>query len=90
MNDIHDRYERVETKRLPNGRIVYRSLRPKSVTVNPMQDVSLTATSTLRADILAHNAYGAADKWWKIVAANGKFAGSLFFGVGDTIYLPSK
>lgn len=90
MADIHDRYVRVETKRLPNGRIVYRSMRPKSVIVDPMQDVSLTATSNLRADILAHNAYGSAEKWWKLVAANGKFAGSLFFGTGETIYLPSK
>lgn len=88
MSDIDDRYVKVETKQLSNGKLVYKSLRPRTINVDSTTDLAITADNTIRADVLAYNVYGSPEKWWKIVIANSKFAGSLFFTPGQQIFIP--
>lgn len=84
-----ERYDTIlETRRLPNGRLVYRSLRPKTVVPNSLTDVQITATDTIRMDMLANNVYGDPNQWWRIAAANGRANGSLFFKAGTGIIIP--
>lgn len=87
MNRPDDRYVKLETKRLPDGRVVYRSCRPRAVETNEA-DASFEASSTDRMDVVAHNVYGSAMDWWRIAAANKRVDGSLFLKLGTTVIIP--
>lgn len=86
-----DRYaNQLDLRTLDNGKIVYRSARPKAIQSSPLTDVSITANDALRADVIASNVYGDATQWWRIASVNRPFAGSLFFRPGMNIIIPSK
>lgn len=86
-----ERYDTpLDTRILPSGRIVYRSLLPSAIIPDPLTDVQITATDTIRMDMLAHNVYGDASMWWKIAAANGRADGSMYFKAGSRIVIPGK
>lgn len=88
---LQDRYDTpLNTKKLPDGKVVYRSLRPKTIIPNPITDVQITATEGTRMDILANNVYGSSTDWWLIASANGRFKGSLYFKPGSSIIIPKK
>lgn len=90
IKNPQDRYENaLETKRLPNGKLVYRSARPKRANLNPLSDVTIKASDVRRMDRLAKNAYGNTMDWWKIAAANRRVDGSLYFRPGSDIIIPS-
>ena len=89
MSSINDRYENnVQIKKLANGKMVYSSLRPKSISPNLLADAVITSTQIARMDVLSQNAYGTAIEWWRIAAANGRVDGSLYFRPGSTIIIP--
>lgn len=80
----------LDVRTLPNGNVVYRSVIPTTVATNPLTDNSITATDTLRMDVIAQNVYGDSQQWWRIAAANGRANGSVFFQPGTTIIIPAK
>lgn len=85
-----DRYDTtLETKKLPNGRLVYKSARPKSIKPNTATDVLLVATDVARMDKISNDAYNTPMNWWKIASANGRVDGSLYFRQGTTIVVPA-
>lgn len=91
MSSTQDRYQtKIETRKLSNGSLVYRSLLPKKVTADPMYDMEFTVSTTHRLDKLSFEVYDSQFDWWKIVAANGNFQGSLFYPPGTKIYIPSE
>jgi hypothetical protein len=90
MSNPEDRYIKLETKVLPNGKTVYKSAIPKSITPDELNDLQIIASDADRMDVLAHNAYGSAQSWWKIAAANKRTNGSLFFKPGTTIFIPKE
>lgn len=77
------------TVQLTDGRIVYTPSRPISITPD-VNDVQITAFSDTRADIIAKNAYGSVNDWWRISQANQSVNGSLFFTPGQQISIPKK
>lgn len=84
-----ERYIKLETKKLPDGRTVYKSAKPIKVNSNPFSDIALPASDQLRMDVLANNAYGSAMDWWKIASVNGRVDGSLYFPkLGGQIIIP--
>lgn len=88
---LQSRYDTlIEQKQLPNGRLVYRSLLPKTVTADIMTDSEVQADDTVRMDRLAANAYGDPLQWWKIAAVNKRFQGSMYFKPGSTIIVPAE
>jgi nucleoid-associated protein YgaU len=89
MSLPEDRYVKLETKTLPNGRVVYRSARPLPIDPGP-NDLSFTANERDRMDIIAHNAYGSPVEWWRIAAANRISKGSALIPPGTTVVIPSK
>ena len=87
---VQDRYATtLATKQLPNGRVVYVSLRPLSIKPKPLTDNTLTATDAVRMDKVANDIYRSPLNWWRIASANGLVNGSLFFRDGTTIVIPS-
>ena len=90
MATTQDRYEnRVEIKTLRNGKKVYRSLRPKSISPDST-NIQITATDTLRMDSLSYTLYGTPMEWWKIASINGRVDGSLYFRPGSQILIPQS
>ena len=86
---LQDRYETpITAKQLPNGRMVYRSMRPKTVNGNFLTDSNIIAEDMLRMDRLASNVYGDPLDWWILAAVNKRFHGSMFFKPGSTIVVP--
>lgn len=84
------RYEtELKQVKLPDGRTVYSTARPKVVTTD-VQDIVITADERDRADIIANNVYGSAQEWWRIACANGRVNGSLHFTPGQQITIPRK
>lgn len=91
INNPQERYDTtMEVRRLPNGRMVYRSLRPKSIKISPGTDIEIAATDATRMDKVAHDVYGSAMTWWRIASANGRVDGSLYFKPGTKIIIPTK
>ncbi len=90
MSSPEDRYRKLETKTLPNGRVVYMSAIPLVVDVDPLMDDSIVASERDRMDIIAHNMYGSAEEWWRIAAANRRVDGSLHLKPGTTVYIPKE
>lgn len=88
MSTPEERYDKVEKKTLQNGKIVYRSLRPKIIRGNPVTDIILVAGEQDRADIIAKNVYGSPTKWWKIAAANRNVNGSLHMSPNTDVIIP--
>lgn len=82
-----DRYRKLEKKKLPDGRIVYRSAIPKTVETFE-DDTHLIAGELDRMDIIAANAFGSSLDWWRIAAANKKVNGSIFFKPGQKVIIP--
>jgi nucleoid-associated protein YgaU len=89
MSIPEDRYVKLETKTLPNGRVVYQSARPLPVDSSP-NDLTFTANDRDRMDIIANNVYGSPSDWWRIAAANHISKGSVLIPPGTTIVIPSK
>lgn len=86
-----ERYETpMETRTLANGRMVYRSLRPKRYENDPLRDVEILSTLGTRMDKLSNEFFGTSLSWWKIALANGKVDGSLYFKPGTKIVIPVK
>lgn len=85
-----DRYatELIVTK-LPDGRTVFRTARPKTVSTN-IDDVTIVAGERDRADVMANNIYSSPMDWWRIAAANAHVDGSLYFTPGQNIIIPRK
>jgi hypothetical protein len=82
-----DRYIKLETKTLKDGRTVYKSAIPKTFEIDELNDIQLIAGETDRMDVIANNVYGSAHEWWRIAATNKRTNGSLFFKPGSTIYI---
>ena len=87
MSRPEDRYVRLEKKTLPDGRVVYKSARPRPVVVSDT-DTVVDATITDRCDVIAANVYGSAMDWWRVAAANGRINGSLFLKPGTKVIIP--
>lgn len=88
MSKAQARYQNaLETVKLPDGRTVYQTVRPKVISTD-VQDVVITADERDRADIIANNVYGSAREWWRIAAANAKVNGSLHFMPGQQVVIP--
>ena len=88
---LQDRYANpLKQKQLPNGKMVYRSMRPKSIRPNALSDSQITADDTIRMDKLAANVYSDQFDWWIIASVNGRFQGSMFFKPGSTIIIPAE
>lgn len=85
-----DRYvNKLEATVLPDGRRVFLTARPRTVSIN-VDDVVISASDRDRADIMANNVYSSAMDWWRIAAANAKVDGSLHFTPGQTVVIPRK
>lgn len=85
-----DRYRKLETKQLPNGKTVYMSAIPMTVPADPLTDVSIVANEQDRMDIIANNVYGSSQDWWRIAAANKRVNGSMHFTTGQTVLIPNS
>jgi len=83
-----ERYVTLETKQLPDGRVVYKSALPITVVGDPNTDVTFVASDLDRLDILANNAYGSSMSWWRIAAANNRVNGSVHIKPGTHIIIP--
>mgnify|MGYP003296379362 CR=1 FL=1 len=90
MSRPEDRYRKLETKTLPNGRVVYKSAIPLVVEADSLSDISMVANERDRMDIIAHNVYGSAEDWWRIAAANKRVDGSLHLTPGQTVLIPKE
>ena len=90
MSKPEDRYVELRTKILPNGRIVYRSARPRPVKVDETTDFQLVATERTRMDVIAHNVFGSSTEWWRIAAANKRVDGSLHMLPNKNLIIPKK
>ena len=88
MARAEDRYLKLETKQLPDGRVVYKPAIPRSVAVNEETDTVVFASETDRLDVVAKNVYGSTLEWWRIAVANGTVNGSLFVKPGTKIIIP--
>ncbi len=82
-----DRYVKLETTTLANGKVVYKSARPKPIDTTP-SDITITAADGDRLDIIANNVYGSPSQWWRIAAANRHVNGSLFLRPGTQLLIP--
>jgi hypothetical protein len=90
-NSAQDRYATPLTvKKLEDGRMVYRSCRPRGVKNNSLRDVVVPATDVMRMDKVSYNAYGSSQRWWKIAAANRRVDGSMYFKPGSDVIIPSE
>jgi hypothetical protein len=88
---LQDRYANpLKQKQLPNGKMVYRSLRPRSIKPDILNDSQINADDTIRMDKLAANVYSDQFDWWRIASANGRFQGSMFFKPGSIIIIPAE
>ena len=88
---LQDRYSTImQHRQLPNGRLVYRSLLPTTISTDVLSDSHIEATDTLRMDRLAANVYGDPLDWWRLAAVNGRFHGSMFFKPGFTIIISAE
>lgn len=88
MSRPEDRYRKLETKTLPNGKQVYRSAIPISLDADPLIDPTIIANERDRLDIIAHNVYGSSEEWWRIAAANKRVNGSLHLKPGTKVLIP--
>ena len=88
MSRPEDRYVKLETKVLPNGKTVYRSAIPRTVDADPLTDTTIIANEQDRMDIIAHNVYGDSAEWWRIAAANKRVDGSLHLKPGNSVIIP--
>jgi hypothetical protein len=88
MSRPEDRYVKLETRKLGNGKVVYRSARPRTIEVDENESLMITANERDRMDIIANNVFGSASEWWRIAAANRRVDGSLHLPVGTKIVIP--
>jgi hypothetical protein len=84
-----DRYQRLETKVLPDGRTVYKPTRP-AVVQQSITDAVVYANERDRFDIIAQNIYGDAQQWWRLAAINRRVDGSLHVKPGTEIRIPTE
>jgi ABC-type polysaccharide/polyol phosphate transport system ATPase subunit len=90
MAKPEDRYVKLSTKTLPDGRVVYKSAITVKPIIDPLNDLTFTAGERDRMDILGKNGFGEATDWWRIAAANGLVNGSLYIRPGTTLVIPSS
>jgi nucleoid-associated protein YgaU len=88
MSQPEERYVELKTKILSDGRVVYRTAIPITITTDPLNDVTVVANERDRLDIIAHNVYGDASQWWRIAAANKHVNGSLHILPGESLIIP--
>jgi nucleoid-associated protein YgaU len=84
-----DRYQRLETKVLPDGRTVYKPARP-AIVERSITDAIVVGNERDRFDIIARNIYGDAGQWWRLAAINGRVDGSLHVKPGTEIRIPTE
>jgi len=85
-----DRYStELTATKLPDGRTVFKTARPRIVSTN-IDDVVISTGERDRADIMASNVYSSAMDWWRIAAANARVDGSLYFTPGQNVIIPRK
>lgn len=82
-----DRYDNLETKKLPDGRTVYKASRPITVNID-VTDLTFVANDADRLDVMGFTIYGDASQWWRIAKANGIVNGSLHIKPNTTISIP--
>ena len=88
---LQDRYDTpLQYKQLPNGKLVYRSLRTKTISRDVLNDSEIVADDTIRMDNIAYNVYGDPLDWWRLASVNGRFHGSMFFKPGSTIIITAE
>ena len=91
MASTQDRYDTaIETRRTRDGKLVYRSLRPRSIKPNPLTDLLIPASDSTRIDKIAFNVFGSALDWWRLASVNGRVDGSLYFRPGTKIVIPAN
>jgi hypothetical protein len=83
-----DRYVKLETKKLPNGRVVYKSTRPIKVTVDELTDIKPDRSDVRRFDTLAYKYLNSAQSWWRIASANNLVNGSINIPPNRDIIIP--
>ena len=88
--DEYNRYLKVETKILPDGREVYASLIPITIAPNEITDLVIVVNEVDRLDIIAQNVYGDPHQWWRIAAANHRVNGGMHVQPGTKLVIPSK
>jgi nucleoid-associated protein YgaU len=88
MSRAEDRYVKLESKTLPDGRVVYKSAIPKVIEGDPVNDLTIVANERDRLDIIANNVFGDPTQWWRIASANGRVNGSLHILPGQTLIIP--
>lgn len=84
-----DRYQRLQTKVLPDGRTVFATSRP-SVVQPSVSDIIIPANERDRFDIIAQNIYGDANQWWRLASLSGRVNGSLHIKPGTEIRIPTQ
>lgn len=90
MPKPEDRYIKLETKILPDGRTVYKSAIPLNVEGDSITDPVIIANERDRMDVIAYNVYGSPLDWWRIAAANKHVNGSLHIKPGTKLVIPRK
>lgn len=88
MSFPEERYVKLQITRRKDGKQVYRSCRPSSVTTDPVSDTTIYASEMDRMDVIANNVYGSPESWWKIAAANKQVNGSISVRPGSKLLIP--
>ncbi len=84
-----DRYVKLDTKTLPDARLVYKSARANDV-VPTDTELRIISDEKDRLDIIARSVYGSPVEWWRLAAANRRVDGSLHSLPGKEIVIPKK
>lgn len=79
----------LQQKVLPNGKVVYKPIKPTSV-MPGTANITLVANQDDRMDIMANNVYGTPDQWWRIASVNSLADGTLYIKPGTTILIPTQ
>ena len=88
MANSQDRYVKLTTRKLADGRAVYASVKPKKINADPLTDISIPASDISRMDVIANNVYGSAQEWWRLASANGRVNGTMYLSPGNKIIIP--
>ena len=84
-----NRYENNETKKLNDGRLVYKSkLYPKIPKSD--QDIYIVTTSVERLDHLAKQFYDDENLWWAIALVNSIGKGTIYVPIQTRLRIPPK
>ena len=81
------RYENNSSKKLDDGRVVYRSRIYPNIPLSD-NDIHIVTQQGDRLDSLAHQFYSDVSLWWIIATANNIHDGSLSVPDGTTLRVP--